>query len=1249
MSLSSAEISTLVDFLDYHDPQILDRGYKLFLEGGVRFLDYEKGSQTYLFKVKGNLTSSYEVSICLFEDDEYFEFDEYDEFEDFEPDNLSCECVYFEENDCCKHTAAAIHFLLAKKESDLSTKIIPLFPQESPKSVLPIEISCELKDILNLAESIPFQNQSNIRADLVNLHFLENGLGYDLRGMDFSGRFYVIYKEGKVIISSEDRRDFIQKRALTWFKVRYASEKKKELNFLTESLRKQFKINQLESMGLTDFVKDPENALRLVFSRGEILLIPDGELVGFRDLSRLPVDIESYLVDVSANTAETVLENLMSENEAGLYNVGFGLVFDYHKFHTVVPFMAKGTKKNPESFSVKFTSIEDPEDIKLRETKNLSSLLSITNNLNKISQKNHSKSTFRLFKEFLATAEGYPIFNFVPDHFYQKDIRKSNVKNELQPHLAKIKLNISKTGPLYTSNFVVYFKDEKFDLLDAVTSESILFTDIFLIYQEKHLLYTENFESIDALKHFKDIPKIQFLEGQKDEFVNKILLKLSKSMEIHDESGLTKEATVDQPPLRSLYISELNGLILFRPEVRYGEGAFSNPLETGSVLDPISRTIYLRNEELEREFVQVLRDLHPKFKNAGVQGFFHLNQDTFMEGLWFLGAFETLKTHQIKVFGLENLKIKKYSPFPPIIGMDFGSSQDWFEVNVSVAFGDETVKLKDIKKAIERNEDFVELGDGSIGILPEKWLRKFKKLLRTANLDKEELKIAKTHFQVLEELEEASLFPKILQEITEKKERLKAFQGITNTTVPSSLKANLRNYQQIGLNWLGFLKEYQWGGVLADDMGLGKTLQMIAFICKIIEENPKAKILVVAPTTLLFNWRDEIEKFAPDLDFFIHHGNRYNSSEELLKHQVLLTSYGLVINDLALLSEIEFDLLIADESQAIKNPISLRFKSITKLKAKLRIAMSGTPIENGLTELFAQMSFVNPGFFLTLKNFKDNYLTPLKNGDKEALMELQKKIKPFVLRRTKEEVLTELPEKMEEYLYCIMGDSQRKIYDAYRNEYRDYMMKKIEEEGPENSKMYLLEGLTKLRQVCDSTKLVKHTEKSNASIKTDILIEHILEKTGNHKILIFSQFVKMLEIVKEKLEEYQIPYAYLDGKSSMKAREKSVTEFQNDESKRVFLISLKAGGTGLNLTAADYVYILDPWWNPATENQAIDRCYRMGQKKNVVAYRMICKDTVEEKIMNLQQVKIKLAKDIISDGDGFLASLDKEAMLGLFD
>ncbi len=296
------------------------------------------------------------------------------------------------------------------------------------------------------------------------------------------------------------------------------------------------------------------------------------------------------------------------------------------------------------------------------------------------------------------------------------------------------------------------------------------------------------------------------------------------------------------------------------------------------------------------------------------------------------------------------------------------------------------------------------------------------------------------------------------------------------------------------------------------------------------------------------------------------------------------------------------------------------------------------------------MNFVNPGFLVSQAAFKRDYVNKFrKEYNEELVLELKHKVAPFILRRTKEEVLPELPDKTEEYLYCEMPAVQRKIYDAHRNEYRDFLLKKFDEDGAENSKMYVLEGLTRLRQICDSTALVSHGEGRQESVKIDLLINHITEKTGHHKILVFSQFVKMLELVEKELRKKDIPYSYLDGQTSLKEREARVSRFQEDEEVRVFLVSLKAGGTGLNLTAADYVYILDPWWNPATENQAIDRCYRMGQKKNVFAYRMICKDTVEEKIIQLQESKKTVSRDLIREGDSILASLDKERLLALFE
>lgn len=312
--------------------------------------------------------------------------------------------------------------------------------------------------------------------------------------------------------------------------------------------------------------------------------------------------------------------------------------------------------------------------------------------------------------------------------------------------------------------------------------------------------------------------------------------------------------------------------------------------------------------------------------------------------------------------------------------------------------------------------------------------------------------------------------------------------------------------------------------------------------------------------------------------------------------------------------------------------------------------MTGTPIENNTFDLYAQMNFLNPGFLGSQKAFKENFSKPIDvDGNADRASELQRMIKPFVLRRTKEQVATELPPKVEDYLYCTMEPEQRQVYEAYRNKYRNYLLNIIEEEGVGKSKLHVLEGLMKLRQICDSPKLLSDVEDyGGESVKIKELLSHITEKTGNHKILVFSQFVRMLKLIQQELDDRDIQYEYLDGQSSPKARENSVNAFQTDDSCRVFLISLKAGGTGLNLTAADYVYLVDPWWNPAVENQAIDRTHRIGQDKHIIAYRMICKDTVEEKIVNLQRKKLKIAADLIQTDDNFMKQLTKSDIEDLF-
>ena len=491
----------------------------------------------------------------------------------------------------------------------------------------------------------------------------------------------------------------------------------------------------------------------------------------------------------------------------------------------------------------------------------------------------------------------------------------------------------------------------------------------------------------------------------------------------------------------------------------------------------------------------------------------------------------------------------------------------------------------------------------------------------------------------------------IYEELEEKKMKLNSFTSIKSVQVPKEVKAELREYQKQGYNWLNFLSEYGWGGILADDMGLGKTLQVLSFIQKQTTISKKPN-LVIVPTSLLFNWSNEINKFLPSLKFRLHHSSeKITDNENFNDYQLIITSYGTLVSDLKLFEKGDFHYVILDESQAIKNHDTRRAKAVRALKANNRLAMTGTPIENNTLELYSQMQFLNPGFLNTVSGFKENYAKKIEiDGDKDVAEELKRRIAPFILRRTKKQVLTELPPKMEAVTFCIMGNEQRKVYDAYRNKYRNFLLGKIEENGLNESKIYILEGLTKLRQICNSPQLVEEEStklEAKESVKIQELIRNLKEKTTGSKVLVFSQFVKMLKLVEHELKANNITYEYLDGQTPQKKRQEKVENFQNNKDIKVFLISLKAGGTGLNLIAAEYVYILDPWWNPAVENQAIDRCYRMGQNKKVFAYKMICKDTIEEKIMEMQQHKKDLSNDLIS-GDGVMKKLTQEDIESLF-
>ncbi len=737
-----------------------------------------------------------------------------------------------------------------------------------------------------------------------------------------------------------------------------------------------------------------------------------------------------------------------------------------------------------------------------------------------------------------------------------------------------------------------------------------------------------------------------------DNFFEDYVLPITQEFKIEYDLKSREVKTIGLiPDKKCIYLTENANTIQFKPTVLYNNGEEISALAENDICKKKNKDIliYSVDTEFHQEYISFLRSLHPNFATQSRRDFFVLNYSDF-DVSWFADFYEKMNQASVEIYGFNELKHFKYSPHKPTLRTSVSSNQDWFEVDVEVKFGTETLSLKDLQKSIANRSRYVRLGDGSMGLLPEEWLGKLASYYKHGEVSKGKLQISKFKFSILEEIFENLDDTKLVKELAEKKQKLAEFSNIENTQIPTEIKATLRDYQKAGYNWLNFLDTYQWGGILADDMGLGKTLQIITFLQKqaSLKKSPN---LIVLPTSLLFNWKNELEKFAPTLRIYFHYGNNRSLELDNFKNfDLIITTYGTMLHDIEALQQVKFNYVILDESQSIKNPSSKRYKAACLLKATNRIAMTGTPIENNTFDLYAQMNFLNPGFLGNQETFKRNYANPIdKDRDKKAAAELQKMITPFILRRMKQQVATELPPKVEDYLYCEMEAEQTKVYEAFRQKYRDYLVEKFDAEGFAKSKLYVLEGLTKLRQICDSPLLLSDAENyTSESVKIKELMRHIKEKTSNHKMLLFSQFVKMLRLVETELKNSGVSYEYLDGQCTQAQREASVNHFQNDESCRVFLISLKAGGSGLNLTKADYVYIIDPWWNPAVENQAIDRCYRIGQEKHIIAYRMICKDTVEEKIVNIQTRKKQIATELITTDENVVKELSQEDILDLF-
>jgi SNF2 family DNA or RNA helicase len=583
---------------------------------------------------------------------------------------------------------------------------------------------------------------------------------------------------------------------------------------------------------------------------------------------------------------------------------------------------------------------------------------------------------------------------------------------------------------------------------------------------------------------------------------------------------------------------------------------------------------------------------------------------------------------------------KKYFIGEYKITVEVRENIDWFDIHAVIKFGNFEISFKDIRKLITKKKMEFTLPNGEIAVIPDSWLTEYSELFAFSEEDENgEPRLKKHHLSLVKDLESGNL-AKVT--ISNKLEGLRAFEGIDEQPVPKFFKGDLRAYQQAGYEWLLFLNKFKFGGCLADDMGLGKTVQTLAMLQSQKEQGVTGATLLVMPTSLVYNWEMEAKKFTPKLKTFTYTGtNRDKNPEKFGKYDVIITSYGIVRLDIDLLKYYRFNYVILDESQAIKNPSSNIAKAVRELNSRNRLILTGTPLENSTMDLWSQMNFINPGLLGTQTFFKNEFLNPIeKHGDQSKTQKLYSIIKPFILRRHKSQVATELPAKTENIQYSSMLPDQEAEYDKVKSYYRNAILENIEQQGLNKSQMLLLQGLTKLRQIANHPKMVDQNYEGTSGKMWDVSFMLDNAITEGHKILIFSQFVKHLAIIKDHLNTMGIDYAYLDG--STKNRQEQVENFQNDENLKVFLISLKAGGLGLNLTKADYVFILDPWWNPAAEAQAVDRAHRIGQENKVFTYKFITKDSVEEKILALQSHKKKLANDLITTESSFVKSLSKQ-------
>ena len=663
-----------------------------------------------------------------------------------------------------------------------------------------------------------------------------------------------------------------------------------------------------------------------------------------------------------------------------------------------------------------------------------------------------------------------------------------------------------------------------------------------------------------------------------------------------------------------------------------------NKIETVLIVNELEKKLEISKinlENLSSDMFEIVKVLTKLQKSIGLKSSYYIDNENFIilnEEL----AKEFVKkellqlTGKYSIIGTDRLRKYNIKAVRPKLSGKFSYNLDYFEGEVEVEIEGEKFSIQQLLNNYKKDE-YIILSDGTNALINREYIEKLQRVFKEEDGNK--IKVSFFDMPIVQDMIDEKAFE---NDFLGNKDFFEGINELPKEEVEyPKLNATLRDYQKYGYKWLKYLTDNNLGACLADDMGLGKTLQAIALLSNLHEEKKK-KSMVIMPKSLIYNWENEIKKFAPKLKVGVYYGiNRDFSS--LKKVDVILTTYGTIRNDIENLLEQKFDLLVLDESQNIKNINSQTTKAVLLLNAKKRIALSGTPIENNLLELYSLFRFLNPEMFGSVQRFTNSYILPIqKYSDTSTIEELKKKIYPFLLRRVKKEVLEDLPDKIEKLVYVDMNDEHRRFYEERRRYYYSLLQKNTSSQG-NFDKFFVLQAINELRHIVSSPEL---ETKKIISSKKEVLIENVIEAIeNNHKVLVFVNYLSSIESICDSLKENKIKYLKMTGQT--KDRQNLVDKFQNDSRYKVFVMTLKTGGVGLNLVSADTIFIYDPWWNTTVENQAIDRAYRLGQDKTVFAYKMIMRNTIEEKILKLQEIKNKLLDDLISEDNLSTKNLSK--------